>query len=109
MITKLEYVQNIYKDLKKKYSDLQSDKLKIEQNLISKIEIENEKVEILTRQIKDLENSISQKNQNIKSLTESNKNLLSEINIFNIKSNDLKRTNEMKISELDFNKKELEK
>ena len=109
IITKLEYVQNIYKDLKKKYSDLQSEKLRTEQNLLSKIDLENEKVEILNRQIKDLENSINLKNQNIKNLTESNKNLLSEINILNMNNNDLKKINEVKISELDFSKKELEK
>lgn len=109
LVTKLEYVQNLYKDLKKKYSDLQSEKLRVEQNLSSKIELENEKVEILNRQIKDLDNTINVKNQNIKSLTESNKNLLSEINILNINNNDLKKINEVKISELDFTKKELEK
>ena len=108
IITKLEYVQNLYKDLKKKYSDLQSEKLRIEQNLLSKIDIENEKVEILNRQIKDIEKSVNLKNENIKSLTESNKNLLSEINILNINNIDLKKTNEVKISELDFTKKELE-
>jgi hypothetical protein len=109
IITKLEYVQNLYKDLKKKYSDLQSEKLRIEQNLLSKIDIENEKVEILNRQIKEIEKSVNLKNENIKSLTESNKNLLSEINILNMNNIDLKKINEVKISELDFTKKELEK
>ena len=94
--------------MKKKYSDLQSEKFRIEQNFLSKIDIENEKVEILNRQIKDLEKSVNLKNENIKSLTESNKNLLSEINILNINNIDLKKTNEVKISELDFTKKELE-
>jgi len=56
-----------------------------------------------------LENTINLKNQNIKNLTESNKNLLSEISLLNVNYNDLKKTNEVKISDLDFSKKELEK
>ena len=105
----MEYVQNLHKDLKKKFTDLQAEKLKMEQSFTSKLDIENEKIEVLTRQIKDLESSINLKNQNIKSLTESNKNLLSEVSLLNSNNIDFKKINEIKNGELEFSKKELEK
>lgn len=106
---KLEYVQNVYKEIKKKFSELQSEKLKIEQNYLSKLDVESEKIEILTRQLKDLESNIEIKNKNIKTLTDSNKNLINEVSLLNVSNNDLRKTNEIKNSELDFMRKELEK
>lgn len=109
LTSKLEYIQALYKDSKKKLNDLTIEKVKLEQNYQVKLELENEKVEILNRQIKDLEVNIAKKNDQLKFLTESNKNLLSEVSMLNVNNNDLKKTNEVKVAELDFSKKELEK
>ncbi len=102
-------MQNLHKDLKKKFNEIQSEKLKVEQNLSSKIDIENEKIDILNRQIKDLENIISLKNSDLKILIESNKNLLGELSIVNANNIDLKKINDSRNLELEFSKKELEK
>ena len=102
-------MNNLYKDLKRKFNDQSLEKLNLVKECKEKLEIEEEKSDILKRQIKDFENILTMKNQNIKNLTESNKNLLSEVRVINASNYDYKITNENKNSELDFTKKELEK
>lgn len=81
----------------------------MERECKEKMDMEEEKSDIVKRQIKDMENILNMKNQNIKNLTESNKNLLSEIKVLNASNNDFKKTNDIKNSEIEFTKKELEK
>jgi hypothetical protein len=109
LISKLEYMNNLYKDLRKKYNDLSLEKINAEKDFKEKLVIEEEKSEIIKRQIKDMDNIIAQKNLNIKSLTESNKNLLSEIKVLTVSNQDFKKINEIRNTDIDFSKKELEK
>jgi hypothetical protein len=109
LVSKLEYINNLYKDLRKKYNDLSLEKLNAEKEFKEKFFIEEEKSEIIKRQIKDMENIISSKNLNIKSLTESNKNLLSEIKVLSVSNQDFKKINEIRYTDNEFSKKELEK
>ena len=102
-------MNNLYKDLKKKYNELSQEKINVEKEFKEKLEIEEEKTDIIKRQLKDMENILTMKNQNIKNLTESNKNLLSEIKVLNSSNNDFKKINEIKNTETEFSKKELEK
>ena len=78
-LSKLEYYQNAYKELRKKFNDLLEEKTKSEQEYMSKLEMEKEKIRILLKDSEILENKSIRKSNDMKSLSESNKNLLIEL------------------------------
>ena len=49
---KLEYYSNAYKDLRKKYTEIQEEKMKLEQEIEEKLNIEKKKCEILKEENK---------------------------------------------------------
>jgi hypothetical protein len=107
-LNKLEYYQNAYKDLRKKYNDLLEEKTKLEQDFNTKLEMEKEKIRILLKDTETLENKNIRKSNDMKSLSESNKNLLVELRSINSILDEMNKHKEGLLMELSFYKSEYE-
>jgi hypothetical protein len=107
-LNKLEYYQNAYKDLRKKYNELLEEKSKLEHSYNTKLEMEKEKNSILMKDSESLENKVLRKSNDMKSLSESNKNLLIELRSINSILDDMNKQKEGLLMELSFYKSELD-
>lgn len=105
---KLEYYQNAYKDLRKKYSELLDEKSKLEQSYSSKFELEKEKNSIILKDSENIEKKLQKNNNDLKMLSESNKNLLVEVRSVNNILDEVSKHKEVISIELQFYKNELE-
>lgn len=84
------------------------EKTKSEQEYMSKLEMEKEKIRILLKDSEILENKSIRKSNDMKSLSESNKNLLIELRSINSILDEVNRHKEAILMELNFYKSEYE-
>lgn len=84
------------------------EKTKSEQEYMSKLEMEKEKIRILIKDSEILENKSIRKSNDMKSLSESNKNLLIELRSINSILDEVNRHKEAILMELSFYKSEYE-
>jgi hypothetical protein len=84
------------------------EKTKSEQEYMSKLEMEKEKIRILLKDSEILENKSIRKSNDMKSLSESNKNLLIELRSINSILDEMNRHKEAILMELSFYKSEYE-
>lgn len=84
------------------------EKTKSEQEYMSKLEMEKEKIRILLKDSEILENKSIRKSNDMKSLSESNKNLLIELRSINSILDEVNRHKEAILMELSFYKSEYE-
>jgi len=105
---KLEYYSNAYKDLRKKYTEIQEEKTKLEQQIEEKLNIEKKKCEILKEENKSNDEKLDKNSRDIKSLSEANKNLLVEIKSLNTLLEEINKQKETLLLENFYFRNELE-
>jgi hypothetical protein len=105
---KLEYYSNAYKDMRKKYSEIHEEKMKLEQEIEERLNIEKKKSEILKEENKSNEEKLDKNSRDIKSLSEANKNLLVEIKSLNTLLEEINKQKEILLLENCHFRNELE-
>jgi hypothetical protein len=107
-LCKLEYYENAYKDLRQKYSQLLDEKVVKENASNGKLDLEKEKIQILSKQNENLESKLLKNISEMKNLTESNSNLIIEIESLNSILEETSRDKENLLVLLSFYKAELD-
>lgn len=106
--SKLEYYQNAYKELKNKYNTLMEEKMKLEEDFNSRMDLEKEKLDIIKSEAEKHDKKLHRTGEDLKTLSESNKNLIIEIRSLNNILDETSRQREAALMELNFYKNECE-
>jgi hypothetical protein len=106
-LNKLEYYQNAYKELRKKYNDLNEEKLKLENTFNSKLDLEKEKLKVIVKENEENGKKINKYSEDIKQLSEVNKNMIIEVRSINNLLDEAHKVREVQLMELNFYKMEL--
>lgn len=105
-LNRIEYLEEGNRTLKKKLNDLTEEKMKMELNYKSKLQLEKEKTSILQRRIDESHQEVSKSNNKIKVLSNMNKNLLIEIKSLNGLLDETNSNREQLLFLLDYYKTE---
>ena len=107
-LSKLEYLDFAYKDLRNKFNQLLDDKKIKENEYQSKLDTEKEKSQILISQVENIESKFQKNIKEMKTLSDANYNLTIEIETLNSLLEENFKQKENILMTLNFYKSELE-
>ena len=105
---KIDYLSNVYGEIKKKYNVIQQEKEQMKIEYEKKITVQKEEIDTLKSSNEQQEQKIAQLNNELTSISLSNRNFLIEISTLNKRLNDYMEENEKYHLQANYYKKENE-